>query len=195
MMGNHKPDAIAKALQAARRARDAEFLRILDDRGDAQAFVRLVDHPYVLPLAELVTNKCTSLIGARVLIENLLATTSEISLEQPLFFGVRVEVLEPTNVSGSELAACLSELCTPQQASVFLEAVGQYRCIDYGYGIVSTAPLLKEKLRQSDGRFLNRAVLVSSGERVFPEHVETLQDQCNEHSLDCIIDLREVGTS
>ncbi|MEC7795458.1 MAG: hypothetical protein VX791_18320 [Pseudomonadota bacterium] len=158
-----------KALQAARHARDAEFLRVLDDVDDAQAFARLVDHPYLLPLAELVTNKCTSLVGARILIENILASPSDLALRQPIFFGVRVETIEVTNVSRTELTASLSELCTPRQAEAFLEAVSTYQCVDNGYGIVPAASLLEEEIRESNTMFLRRIVLISSGKTPFPE--------------------------
>ena len=202
-MGQQQEDVIAMALKAARRARDTEFLRILERPGDAEAFARLVDHPYLLPLAELVKNQCTSLAGARLLIENFLAYSSEIELARPIFCGLRVETLETTKVSRSELKACLAELCTVRQAEAFLDAVGRYRCIDNGYGVVPEASLVEKAIDISDTRLLRHVVRISSGQPSFSGSVLAiiedskygylLGDSCSGHSGKSIIDLNAIG--
>ncbi|WP_417463216.1 hypothetical protein [Kordiimonas sp.] len=162
-------DLITKAFLAARRARDAELQHVLLDAEHAVAFARLVDHPYLLPLAELVENECTTLAGARILLENLLATYDEISLSEPLFFGARFETLVTSKVTQSELRASLEELCSEELAETFLSAVRRYRCIDNGYGIVPQRALLEEEIRKKNSRFLQRVVRISDGQSPMAE--------------------------
>ncbi|MAP14513.1 MAG: hypothetical protein CMH86_06335 [Oceanibulbus sp.] len=157
-------DLITEAFLAARRARDAELQHCLLNAEHAVAFARLVDPPYLLPLAELVENECTTLAGARILLENLLATYDEYTLDEPLFYKAQFETLVTTRVARSELHALLEELCSKELAETFLSGVRRYRCIDNGYGIVPQQALLEEEIRRKNSRFLKRVVRISDGQ-------------------------------
>ena len=176
MIQGRRYDVIVRALQAARQARDAELRREFEGGSDAQTFARLLDHPYLLPLAEFVENECTTLAGARILLENLLAREEEVILAVLPFPETRLETLATTGSSQGELDACLSALCSEAQAAAFMSAVRRYLCIDNGYGIVPQRALLERELRRGNYQFLKRVVAVSDGRSPFaPQYLNDLE--------------------
>lgn len=164
-----KQTLLVEAAKAARTARARELQQNLCDPSERYFYERLLDHPFFLPLIELHMNGCTSLSGARALVDQGVIEIDEFRSVSPRFFGKHVECIRMTREGENELCEGISELSDSHHADNFFRAVTAYLCIDNGYGICYGRPLLEAATRLPDAALLERAVFVDSGVRQFKE--------------------------
>lgn len=171
---------IVRASLVARHARDRELSDRLSGPAEEAFFTRVLDHPYLLSLIELRLNGCTSLKGARALVERGMVDVIPFETDVQRFRGGELECLHINWVGNIELDQGVDSIEGSKYANSLYQAVTGYVCIDDGYGICFARPLLDTALQFPDAELLERAVFAGSGMPQFQQRFAP-EDYIDEH--------------
>ncbi|WP_152474378.1 hypothetical protein [Roseovarius sp. THAF9] len=160
---------LVEAVIASRRGRDEALRAEFQSDHLASAAQKVLDHPYLLPLAEIMINGATSLRGARLSVEQFAVATKEVFLDTPLFFRCPIEVLEITHITKNEFAEKVKDSQNADVWPLFETAITQYLCIDDGNGFCVTERVLRQAVLMEDFETLSRIVAPTSGSSPFSE--------------------------
>lgn len=164
---SRKNDVLINACIAARRARDYELEKGLQDPSLVELFNAVLDHNFLLPLMELKLNYCTSFQGGQILTQQDLAQLSCFSSTKPLFFGKTFIVLELTKIGENEFKYAFEDLPNGRHLSYFEETLSSYSCVDPGTGICGTQSFVERAIASADQVLIERMVDAETGVNCF----------------------------
>lgn len=164
---NGTSGVLISAALAARRARDHELEKEIQDPCMVQFFKTILDHAFLLPLMELKLNQCTSFQGCQILTQQNLAQPYCFGSVAPLFFGEKFISLELTPIGENEFEQAFLELPYGRHLAYFGELLSAYSCVDYGTGICGTQTFIEHAIQSSDIPLLERIVDAETGENHF----------------------------
>lgn len=164
------PAFLAASESAARKVRDEGIARPFSDQLLIKRLVRLVDDPFLRPIAELLQNGATSFEGGLILKERGFLDVREFVARAGPLEGEMIEIVRLTDEARlfHEEASELPEHDEhkPFDAfEAFVEGVTGYLAIDRGNGIVVNRDLAEVALDFDDGDILNRLMSLKSYRR------------------------------
>ncbi|MGJ8590528.1 MAG: hypothetical protein ACSHXW_20760 [Yoonia sp.] len=126
-----KSDVLIRAAIAARRVRDHELEKELQDPSMVELFKTILDHVFLLPLMELKLNQCTSFQGCQILTQQNLAQPFCFSSMTPRLFGKTFISLELTAIGENEFRQAFQELPYGRHLAYFEQTLSAYSCVDH----------------------------------------------------------------